>query len=497
MTAFPASRGIEPNPESTRASFAYSALGDLGSRFLFLAGYIVLARFLSPSEFGLVAIASVFIVILDVVIDLGFGPAIIRHDDLTNSLTQTAFWTNTLIGLASAGILFLGAGQAASFFGSPELKAVLEATCVVLVFDGLANVPLSLLRKRREFRRIAMVEVGAGFASLVLGVALALGGFGVYALVAMLIVSSMLRMLLGFIFSRWGPEVRFSKRDFRELAAYGIPLCGTRVYTKVAVSVDQFLIGRMLSTSLLGAYRLAFQIVEIPTQIVAGVLHRVFFSLYAEHGNDRDTIRKAHLLATRSVAFFTFPALLGISALSERIVLVFFGERWIEMAPILAFLAVISLFRNVGVLNDILYLSQGATGLQFKVILVLRSIVILGTVIGVQFGIMGLLWGLLAARAINFFPAYHFSGKLVGISVLESLKNLRGIVGSSLLMVVVLHLLQTWFAAGPGSWAALLLLVVVGATVYLACSFLLIREQCNEILALLIPRFNRDASLEH
>lgn len=482
--------------ENTAQSLAYSAMGDLGSRILILVGYIVLARFLTPAEFGLITIVAVLIAILGVIVDLGFGAAIIQRQDVTDSRTQTAFWTNTLSGTVLSCLMFLSAGQVAGFFGTPDLEFVVEAAAVVLVLNGMTVVPLSLLMKRREFRKVALVELAAGISGVGLGIVLAVSGFGVVALVAMMVSSSLLKLVLSYRYSGWRPHWAYTRRDLEELASYGLPLSATRLYTQVAVNVDKLLIGKMLSTSLLGAYRLAFQIVELPTRVIAGIFHRVFFSVYVDHGDDVDRIRKTHLLATRSVAFFTFPALLGISVLSERFVLVFLGQGWIEMAPILSFLAIISLFRNVGVLNDVLYLSQGATGLQFKVVLLLRTVVILGVVIGVQFGITGLLWGLLVARVLNFIPAYHFSGKLVGISVPDVLNNLWAIVGLSLLMFVLLHWVQSWLPAAPDSPTAFLLLVLFGAAVYLASSYLFMRDQFNEILANLAELFSRDANFE-
>ena len=488
---------MNTRPENTAHSLAYSAMGDLGSRILLLAGYIVLARFLSPAEFGLITVVSVLIAILGVIVELGFGAAVIQRQDVTGSLTQTAFWTNTLAGMVLSCLIILSAGLTSEFFGIPELEPIVQATAVVLLWNGMAKVPLSLLMKRREFRKVAAVDLVAGICSVGLGIVLAIGGAGVFSLVAMIVISSLLKLVLSFWFSQWRPRLAYTRRDLKELAGYGLPLSATRLYTQVAVNVDKLLIGKMLSTSLLGAYRLAFQIVELPTQVIAGVFHRVFFSVYVDHGDDTNRIRKTHLLATRSVAFFTFPALLGISVLSERFVLVFLGERWIEMAPILSFLAVISLFRNVGVLNDVLYLSQGATGLQFKVVLLLRSVVILGVVIGVRFGIVGLLWGLLAARVFNLIPAYHFSGKLVGLSVLDVLKNLWEIVALSLLMSVLLYLVQARVSAATDSLTAFLFLVLFGAAVYLTCSYLFMRDRWNEILVNLAQQFRGDAKFEN
>jgi len=268
--------------------------------------------------------------------------------------------------------------------------------------------------------------LGASMGGLIVGIVLAISEFGVWSLVALIISTSLLRVLLGFLFSQWRPEFTFLKTEFMLLFKFGVFLTGTRIYALTAVNIDKFLIGKMLSAPLLGAYRLAFQIVELPSQLVGGVFHRVFFSVYSSLGNDKKKIREKHLLATRSVAFFTFPGLLGLSILADRFVVVLLGNQWIDMAPILASLAVISLFRNVGVLNDLLYLSQGETRLQFKVGFFLRTNVIIAIVIGIQYGINGLLLGLLLARMVNFYPAYYFSGRLVGISVRDVSRNLGG-----------------------------------------------------------------------
>jgi len=476
------------NGETTRQSLSYSAIGDVATKLALVSGYVVLARFLTPLEFGLMAIIAIFTAFIGVLNNLGFDAAIIQHPETVESRNHTAFWTNVLIGAVTAGGMFLSAGLISEFFSGDELQLIVKVSSVVLLLNAIANVPLSLLKKHRKFRLVAKAELGASMGGLILGIVLAILEFGVWSLVAMVVTTSLLRVVLGFAFSKWRPEFIFLKEEFIHLFKFGVFLTGTRLFGLTTVNIDKFLIGKMSTASLLGAYRLAFQIVELPTQVVGGVFHRVFFSVYSSFGNDRKKIREIHLLATRGVAFFTFPGLLGLSILAERFVAIFLGNQWVDMTPIIAFLAVISLFGNVGVLNDLLFLSQGETRLQFKLGFFLGTNVIIGIVIGIQYGINGLLWGLLLAKMLNFYPAYYFSGRLVGITVWDVIQNLGGIVLVSIMMMFILYGIQISWDAEVDSWLAFFLLTLTGVCSYLGLSYLFMRERCREIYNLLTPK---------
>ena len=194
------------NGETTRQSLSYSAIGDIGTKLALLTGYIVLARFLTPMEFGLMAIIAIFTSIAGAVIDLGFDAAIIQHPETVESRNHTAFWTNVMIGAVTAGGMFLSASLVSEFFGSNELQSVVKVSSVVLLLNAIANVPLSILKKHRKFGLVAKVELSASIGGLSLGIVLAISGFGVWSLVAVIVTTS----------SRW--SMTMGTKYLREVA---------------------------------------------------------------------------------------------------------------------------------------------------------------------------------------------------------------------------------------------------------------------------------------
>lgn len=471
--------------ENTYLSVVYSAVGSLGVRLITILGYLVLAQFLTPQDFGLIAIFSVVAVVAGVLTEMGFGPAIVQTPHLENTKLQTAFVTHLALGIVATTTLYLGAPALAAFFETAELAPVLRSLAIVLFLGAASVVPNSLLIRQQAFGRVARTELMASTVGVAVGVFMAIAGWGVWSLVGMTITTSIAKFVASMVLSGWRPVIAFKRQELMALLRFGLPLCGAQTYEQTATQADRILIGKALSASLLGSYRMAFQIADMPTQIVGTIFNRVFLPIYSSQVNDHNHIRSTHLQATRVVAFFTFPALLGLCALSERFVLVVLGREWELMAPILAFLAVASVPRTVGVFNGLLYLSQGRTDLQFKVDIFLKTNLLVCIVAGLQFGLNGLLWGLLVARFMNFYPSNHFSGGLVGISVGAVIGNLGGVMLISIVMAVLIFGLDSQFGGRSDSLALLLVLSFTGAAIYFTIAWIFVPERCREVFAIL------------
>ncbi|MDX8411662.1 MAG: lipopolysaccharide biosynthesis protein [Mariprofundaceae bacterium] len=465
-----------------RESVGFSAAGSMGVKIVSLLGFIVLARLLSPHEFGLMAMIAIFTALATILIELGMDSALIHNQRATDRHYSTAFWVNLLMGAVFCLLMVAAAGQIASFFNADELANVAKVSAMVFILNSLAIVPFALIKKRRQFRLVARVEVVSTVCGLVVAMVMAFLGYGVWALVANLLVVALVQVVLCFMFAHWHPQWNWGRVELAELWSYSGYLIGTNIFNYAVRNIDNLLVGKMLGIQALGAYKYAFQIASMPTALVAGVFNRVFFSSYSEFRDDKPRIKSMHLKASRLIAFLLFPAMLGLGVIADYFVLAVLGEKWIQMGYILSFFAIIMLFNSVGVMNSVLYLSQGKTSFQFKVTVFLRINVILGIVIGIQYGLDGLLWGYLIAYLINIGPAFYFSGKLVGISLVDVASNLGSVVTSSLLMAAIIYAVREMASLEPGSIVSLMVLILVGAVSYTLISFLLQRKLCREVL---------------
>jgi len=477
--------------ESVRGSVGYSAVGNLGTKIFSFLGFIALARLLTPHEFGLMAMVSIFTAFTRIFIELGMDSALIYQQRATDRHYYTAFWINLFMGLVFFLLMVISAELIAGFFEADELVAVVKVSAIVFILNSLAIVPFALIKKRRLFKQVARIEITSVFLGLIVAVTMAYQGYGVWALVANLLVVALAHVGLCMAFAQWRPQWDFGWAELRELWSFSAYLMVTNIFNYAVRNIDNVLVGKMLGSHALGAYKYAFEIASMPTALIRGVFTRVFFSSYSEFQDDKPRIKTMHLKASRFVAFLIFPTMLGLSVSADHFVLTLLGEQWRQMGHILSFLAVMMLFNSVGIMNSSLYLSQGKTKLQFKVNMFLRTNVILGIVIGIQFGLEGLLWGYLIAYLFNICPAFYFSGRLVGISLANVASNLGSVVTSSLLMAAIIYAVREVASLEPGSMVSLMVIVLVGVASYALISLLFQRDLCREVLEEMRPRLKK------
>jgi len=468
--------------ESVRGSVGYSAVGNLGTKIFSFLGFIALARLLTPHEFGLMAMVSIFTAFTRIFIELGMDSALIYQQRATDRHYSTAFWINLLMGLVFFLLMAISAELIAGFFEADELEAVVKVSAIVFILNSLAIVPFALIKKRRLFKQVARIEITSVFLGLIVAVMMAYQGYGVWALVANLLVVALAHVGLCMAFAQWRPQWSFGWAELRELWSFSAYLMVTNIFNYVVRNIDNVLVGKMLGSHTLGAYKYAFEVASIPAALIRGAFTRVFFASYSEFQDDKPRIKAMHLKASRFVAFLMFPVMLGLSVSADYFVLAVLGDKWGQMGGVLSFFAVIMMFNSVNIMNSALYLSQGKTKLQLKVNIFLRTTVILGIVIGIQFGLEGLLWGYLIAYLINIGPAFYFSGRLVGISLTDAVSNLGPAVISSLLMASFIYAIREMAGLEPGSIVSLIVLILVGVASYALVSFFIQKRLCREVL---------------
>jgi len=230
----------------------------------------------------------------------------------------------------------------------------------------------------------------------------------------------------------------------------------------------------------------------MPMQFLNTVANRVFFADYAEKINDKAYIKNIHLKSVRLVSFITFPMMIGLSIVSDVLILALLGDKWNQMALYLSYLSISFLLGTVAILNQPLYLSFGKTKLQFKVTVFCRFNVLLCVVVGAYFGeIIGLLYGLIIARIINFYPSFYFAGKLVDLSIMDYLKNFYRILFCSLCMAVVVYFIKSVKLLDFSNIIVSIILVLSGIIFYSFFSFIFQSNNCREFISIFNSSLNR------
>lgn len=271
----------------------WTALQSIGVRLFSLLVFIVLARLLSPSDFGLLAMAGVFVALGDALVAQGFGTAITQREELEPEHESTAFWTNMLAGIGLGGLLYAAALSLARLYGQQELTPVIRWLSLALPLRGAVAVPVGLLQRRFEFRALAIRAVSAALAGGVAGVLAAVAGWGVYALVVQQLVGASLDVIVVWSAAAWWPRLAFSMRHLKDLIGFSAYLLASGLLGLLSRRADDFLIGLVLGDVALGIYAVAYRGLQILEQVLAKTGTVVAFSAFSRLQGQPERMREA------------------------------------------------------------------------------------------------------------------------------------------------------------------------------------------------------------
>tara|TARA_R110000851_G_scaffold302714_2_gene460042 strand:+ start:20100 stop:21545 length:1446 start_codon:yes stop_codon:yes gene_type:complete len=441
-----------------------------GSRLviqLISLGYtITLARLLAPDDFGLIAMVMVFTGFAELLADVGLGSALIQKKDVTELHYSTVFWTNLGLGTFFTGIIYVCADLIASFYQRQELSLIAQILSLQFVFAAIRLVPSERLAKELRFGYVAIASLVGMLLAGALAVFLAFEGYGVWALVWQSVVSTLVTTVVTCLACRWTPQFIFSYRAFQELFSFSVYLFGTRMIQYGARTVDKLLAGRYLGGDAVGMLDRAQALILFPLRNISHVVGNVMFPALSMVQDDLARIRKVYLRSTQAIALVTFPMMLGMIAVADNFIIAVLGEQWVQMIPIIRILCIAGIASSIVTITGSVYLSQGASKLQFRVNLITRPIAILGVVVGLPWGLIGIAVGSVVAVLINTYITLSRAGPLIGLRLLDLFKTLLPTLIAASCMAVPVYLLGHYADLGR-PLVELLLQILFGSALYL------------------------------
>jgi O-antigen/teichoic acid export membrane protein len=462
----------------------WMAVSQAGRVIAQLLGMVVLARLLSPSDFGVAAMAWLVTGLAGIFHDCGTKAAVIQRRELPSALLDSVFWLNVGVGLAIAILIALLAPLIAVAMREPQLTGVLWLLALAFPIGSLGLVQQALLERASRFRSVAVIECGAALAGLAAGVLAALDGWGVYSLAYQAIVASIVLTAGVGAASTWRPAWRCSLALIREIAGFSGNLLGFDVFNYFARNMDTVLIGRFLGATELGYYNLAYRMMLWPLQNISWVAARALFPTLSRLQDDKPRLRQGYVRAAAAVFLLTAPLTLGLFVLREPFVLALLGERWLKVADLLFWLAPVSMLQSVGTLVVWLYISTGRTDLMFKFGVFYGVAVVCAIVLGLQWGVEGVAEAYCASALILFWPYLAVPFRLIGLSVPAFLRRLLPTFFTALLMALFVATVSEHLAVlVQAQWARLVLLATLGAALYVVVSMFVQRPLLKDLIA--------------
>jgi len=419
-----------------------------------------------PEDFGIIGMITVFTGFASIFIDVGFGSALIQKKTVSQTDLSTIFWFNVLSGSLLTVLFILLAPFISEFYNTEKLKTLTVFLSFTFIISSLGNVQKVLLAKQLDFKLPFKIRIIAQLIGDVVGIVLALNGFGVWSIALKVMLNGVLTTSIYWLTSSWRPSLVFSKSSVKELSSFSLNLLGNNSLNYWVRNIDNLLIGKFLGNASLGLYSRAYGILTLPIRNVSSVISRVLFPSLSYIQDDVDKVRNVYLKVISAIAFFTFPLMIGLFVVADKFVLYVFGEQWVEMIPIFKVFCILSLPQSFGNVISNLYMARGATGLMFKVGTALRVMLISSIILGLNWGILGVALSYTIASFISNYINHYFAGRLVNLKYTEIISTMSGIAFSSFIMGALVYISPYIFSQYFSELGVFLFQILVGLLAY-------------------------------
>lgn len=425
---------------------------------------LVLARLLTPEDYGTVGLLAIFIALGAVFIDSGFFRALIQRKDVSTTDLSSVFYFNLLISLFVAAILCLAAPWIVAFYNKPVLKPLMWLLAANLVLGSLGSIQTVLLSRSLNFRRQCIISVTALVVSGSVAIVLAWQDYGVWSLAIQSLTGTFITVVLLWVSSSWRPAWVFSFASIQSLFRFGGFVLLTVLMDTFFTRLNTLVIGKLYSAKDLGYYSRADGTSIMPGDVTSGIIGRVAFPVFAAAQHDKALLKSGLRKAIVVTMMLNIPMMLGMAVTARPLVLVLFGAQWLPCVPYLQILCLAYLWVPLHMLNLNVLLAQGHSNLYFRLEIIKKTIGILLMVAACSFGLTAIAWSFALTGVIWFSINAHYSGCFLGYGSLRQITDLLPYLGVALVMAI-----GAWaFSLLPIPSPALLLAgqVLVGAVLY-------------------------------
>lgn len=374
---------------------------------------IVLARILSPYEFGLIGMLTIFIAISQSLTDSGLSRSLIRKVNCTKSDYNTIFYFNFLVSLSIYLILYFFSGYISRFYNEPILESLIKVLALTIIFNALSIIQRTILIKDLNFKDLAKASFLSSFLSGVISIFLAYRGFGVWSLIVLSLARFGFMTIFLWLLSKWRPIIHFSKKIFFYHFNFGFKLTISGLIDTIYNNIFYLIIGKYYSTNTLGLFTKAEQFQQLPSQNLSGMINKVTYPILSKLQGDLNSLRNAYRKIIRSTMLITFIFMLGMFSVSKSMIIVLLGNQWIDVVLILKILCLVGVFYPLHALNLNILQIQGRADLFLKLEVIKKIIAFPIVFLTISFGIEVLLYAMIFISLISFYFNAYYSGKLI------------------------------------------------------------------------------------
>ena len=452
----------------------WTLIDTWGSQLLGLVIFVLLARLLTEIDFGLVTAAAVFVGFAQLFVDQGLGDAVVQRPTLTRRQLDSAFWASMATGAVITVVGVVLAAPISIGLGDRRLEPIIQALSLIFLLTALSSVQTGLLRREMAFRSLALRRLVAVAISGVVGVGMALTGYGPWALVGQQVVSAMVSVVMLWAVTPWRPSLQFSWKDFRELFGFGWNIVGSDMLNYISRNSDNLLISVFLGLGPLGFYGVGYRILDTSQTLLVNAARKLVFPTFSRLQHDPDRIRRAYSRINRASSALTLPGYVGLALVAQEATVVFFGQRWAASGPVAAMLFLIGPALTIAAFTGALFNAVGHPEVTLRFRLVTTITNVIGFLIAVLF----------FRDIVAVAAAYVVRGYLLlplnlywlrvygGIPIRDHLMELKGVALATAVMAAAVLVVKFVLTHQVHDGFLLIVEVLVGSLVFgIALSF--------------------------
>ena len=469
----------------------WASFQRFGTMIISFVTNIVLARLLTPDDFGTIGMLLLFLAIANTFVDSGFGSALIQKKDANQTDFSTVFFINLELSVVVYAILFWGAPLVARFYDVDILRPLLRAQGLVLILHAFSIIQTAILRKKMDFRKLSICNLVGNIVGSIVGIGAALMDYGVWSLVIRTLVVGLVTSLLLWIISKWKPLLIFSKQSFKELFGFGGFMLLSSLLSTFANNVQTLIIGKMFQQGTLGHYTQARQLRNIASDSISSVITQVLYPDFSNNQNDNNTLSSRLNFSILTISFLTVAIMAICIVTAKPLILLLYGEKWLDCVPYFQLLCVGGCFVSLQDVNINLIAAKGKSKTLFLCnlckIIVFCLLMVAGAKIG---GIYGLLISMIIYAFIAFLVFAALSTHYLKSTIWGQLWGIVQCLLLASIPLVATYLLSQRFLLDLPNIVQVVIDVTVFGIIYLAIALLTKNKALQYLLEMLKLRKN-------
>ncbi|MEZ7674407.1 lipopolysaccharide biosynthesis protein [Prevotella sp. 20925_1_30] len=450
-----------------------------GVQFVFS---IILARLLSPSDYGIIAMVTIFFAVAQSFVDSGFSNALVRKTDRVEEDLSTCFYFNIGVGIIAYIVLFLIAPLVANFYSQPILSPIIRITGLGVILNSLCVVQQALFTIKIDFKSQAKITLSATVISGIVGVILAYQGYGIWALVWQGVASSIVRMGLLWLMSKWRPRTGFSKSSFNYLFGYGSKLLASGLLDTIYNNIYPIVIGKFYTPAQLGNYSRALGWAQLPSANITSILQRVTFPVLSAIQDDTLRLQNSYRRLLKLSAFIVFPLMMGLAAIASPLIRVILTAKWDGCVLYLQILCFALMLYPIHAINLNLLQVKGRSDIFLRLEIIKKIIGVVILIITIPLGITAMCLGMVFSSIICLIVNTYYTSRFIDVGLLTQLKDLKIILINSLVMGGGIYILTSFIDI---EGLKLVMGIVIGLLFYFIGSFYFSKAELQEVISLI------------